>query len=730
MEAGPESSVVEVPRGFEDLCGQVLRERYAIDELVGSSPQRAVFGGSDRQGDGRRAVLVTVVRPTEPHDSPTLERFERRVAACGRVRHPVVITPTDHGELLDGKLYLVTDRPPGEPLDRLVTGSEQGRIAWAEARPLLLELVQGIGAAHARKVVHGALSPRCCWVELGAPTLRVIDFGANTSPSEAEGEQVSSRTTAVSHDAVYMAPEVAGGMLGDERADVYLVGLVAWFVLVGRPPFSGGNPFQLMTQHLSTPAPAMVSCGADVPEAVEAWVRSLLAKGAGARPASMAEVEQALLGLDEGGQVVGAPRAVEPVAARGRKGRARARQARASALLGDGGAQSREEAVRRLDGGVASVGRARRLPGQEIVDARVAAPRREAAASMAAAASMVAPTSTVPEPAPVVMPAAVVPEPAPVVVPAAVEPEPAPVVVPADVVPEPAPVVMPADVVPEPAPVVMPSASAGSTTFLSRNDMLDLHWQGRPPAGVEAAATRSQVLEVEATTMLSPDVFAEYVGAGSAPMELGPEDIEEYVAIASAPTELGPEDIEEYVEADSAPMSSRLPLPSPRLPSLEEATMMLRPEDIEEYVETGSVPSSGSPSTMLLTKDQLRALRAGFLVEPSTPSTDVGSVPPAGSQPTSAPVITGATQRVSPELIRALRSGALSGELHASGPNPLQSAEGRCEERTQYLSITRQDAQPALGAPAAHESTQALSPEEIAAFRQSFARPGSRAKEG
>jgi hypothetical protein len=359
----------ELPIGFEDLRGQVFQGRYELDELVRVSSRHVTYAGCEREAD--RGIVLDLLRPTPLHDRATLERFERRIAACGRVGHPVVHEPIASGELVDGKLYVVSKRPAGEPLDRYLHRHPPGRLHWADARPLLLELVRGLAGAHTRGVVHCALSPGCCWVDrpdFGQPSLRVLDLGLNTDPSSDEAGRVRSRTTPLGRDAVFAAPETAGGVLGDERSDVYLVGLVAWFMLVGRPPFQGTNPFQLVGMHLAAPVPAMQEAGAEVPPAVEAIVRHMLAKEPHQRPVGMTEIEQSILELDEDGRAVAA-RAVEQGEAKGRQGRARARQARAGKART--WESSREDAVEWLEGGAGKArGVGRRLPGQEIVDAR------------------------------------------------------------------------------------------------------------------------------------------------------------------------------------------------------------------------------------------------------------------------------------------------------------------------------------------------------------------------
>lgn len=373
----------ELPVGIDDLRGRELQGRFRIDELVHATPWRAGFAGWEH--DTKRAIVVEVVRPSQVHDQGTEQRFERRITACGRVRHPVIQGPIASGALPDGKLYVVSERPPGEPLDRHLQREPSGRLAWPDARALLLELVRGLGAAHARKVVHGSLSASCCWVDrpdFGTPVVRVLGTGASTSPAADDPELAHTRTTALAHDAVFMAPETAGCIFGDERSDVYLTGLLAWFMLVGRAPFQAPNSFKLAAMHLTAPVPSMRAAGVEVPAGVEELVASMLAKKPKQRIGGMAEVEEALLGLGGEGELRDARSAAVPEGAKGR-GRARARQA---------GGSSREEAMQRLSGRDGVVGQGRgavpRLPGQGIVDPRGAeewrrsGPTRQAVAAV------------------------------------------------------------------------------------------------------------------------------------------------------------------------------------------------------------------------------------------------------------------------------------------------------------------------------------------------------------
>lgn len=623
---------LELPAGFDDLRGQEFLSRYEIEDLLYASPRRVAYGG--REQEARRGIVLEVVRPSSLNDQATLERFERRIAACRRVRHAVIHDPIDAGELADGKLYVVSYRPFGEPLDRHLQRHPSGRLDWLEARPLLVELVSGLAAAHSRRVVHGSLSPSCCWVnrpDFGKPSLRVLGFGLNANPSSDDANATRSRTNVLSVDAVFMAPETAGAVFGDERSDVYMAGLVAWFMLVGRPPFQGSNPFQLATMHLTAPVPAMREAGAEVPADVEALVGAMLAKEPQQRP-TMAELESVMSGFEEGGEPDVDRSSVGPDTARGRRGRARARQA---------GASSRDEAVQRLtekDGSASRPFGVARLPGQEIVDARRAVePRRASAPSRQG-------------------------------------------VVPAT---------------PSPFGHLMHDSPPMAEAF-------------EVPSSEPSLSFDSRHATVDATQYLD----------GFTPIAAAPAQEEHTMLLAS--TDLAPP-----ASSPERDIEGTMVLQQPYESSHEGAVVL----PVHEHDREGTVmlPAvEARPGTVPFTAEQIRALRASARAEVTPPVV---------------PVVTGRTQRMSPEEIRALRMGALAGKSPAAPPTPVPPANG--VEETQILAVEghgaaepeesvdleldiEPDEEPDAGSELdlEEQSTNALSPAQIAALRRQYGNPG------
>ncbi|PWC66332.1 hypothetical protein TSH7_07060 [Azospirillum sp. TSH7] len=159
---------------------------------------------------------------------------------------PALIYPDDGGQPLSA-----LHRPP---LDQFLEVAAQAAGALAEA--------------HRRHLLHGALSPQAL-ILTPAGKVRLTGFQAG----QAEGE-TGRRPTA------YSAPETAGpeGQPGDERSDLYSLGIVLFGLLTGRLPLTGGSAAQWLHAHMAVRPPSPGSLRPDVPPMVDALILKLIAK--------------------------------------------------------------------------------------------------------------------------------------------------------------------------------------------------------------------------------------------------------------------------------------------------------------------------------------------------------------------------------------------------------------------------------------------------------------------
>ncbi len=156
-----------------------------------------------------------------------------------------------------------------------------GRVIY-----LFRQVCAGLAEAHALGLVHRDLKPANIFVSLRggeSDIAKVLDFGLVKLTQEPSSATLTGEMT-VSGTPMYMAPEqaVADRSL-DARADIYALGAMMYFVLTGRPPFTGDSPFALMMAHARDPVVPPSQVRPDVPEDLERVILRCLEKKPGDR---------------------------------------------------------------------------------------------------------------------------------------------------------------------------------------------------------------------------------------------------------------------------------------------------------------------------------------------------------------------------------------------------------------------------------------------------------------
>jgi serine/threonine-protein kinase len=236
-----------------------------------------------------RKVAVKVLHP-ELAAVVGGERFLREIAIAARLQHPHILPLHDSGDA-DGFLFYVMPYVEGESLrDRLVREAE---LPIPDAVRVLRDVADALSAAHAQGVIHRDIKPDN--ILLSGNHAIVTDFGVAKAVREAAaGREVTSDGVAMGTPA-YMAPEQgAADPQVDHRADIYSLGVVAYEMLTGQPPFTGMNAHGILLAHLAQ-RPATISDIRDtVPPALAALVMRCLEKKSADRFQSAAELLEQL----------------------------------------------------------------------------------------------------------------------------------------------------------------------------------------------------------------------------------------------------------------------------------------------------------------------------------------------------------------------------------------------------------------------------------------------------
>jgi serine/threonine-protein kinase len=262
------------------MVGDVLADRYELEELVGSGGMSSVYRAHDRVLERKVALKVLHQQLTSEEDC--VERFRREARMVAGLLHQNIVTVIDRGED-DGQPFIVFEFVAGENLKQLV--NREGPLPVDRALELGMQVARGLAFAHANGYVHRDVKPQNVLLN-GDGEAKVTDFGIARSLDVKHGV---TQTGTVLGTSDYIAPEQAQGQQVDEHTDVYSLGIVLYELLVGELPFSGDNFVAVAMQHINEPAPRVSDSRPDVPPRVDAAIARALEKRTDDRFATMAE---------------------------------------------------------------------------------------------------------------------------------------------------------------------------------------------------------------------------------------------------------------------------------------------------------------------------------------------------------------------------------------------------------------------------------------------------------
>ncbi|WP_433608290.1 protein kinase domain-containing protein [Dactylosporangium sp. CA-139114] len=246
--------------------GDVLGDRYRLDEFVASGGMGQVFRATDKTLG--RTVAVKVLLPGHGSNDEFGSRFRSEARIMASIGHPGVVGVYDYGETPEGTMFLVMAFVDGRPLGERIAA--EGTLSVGETLDVVAQAADALHAAHEMGIIHRDVKPGNLLVgENGAVTL--VDFGV------ARSAQVTAVTklNAVIGTALYMSPEQASGHPISPSADIYALGVVAYHCVTGAPPFTGNSPLEIAIKHLQDEPPPLP---ATLPPATRALIERAMAK--------------------------------------------------------------------------------------------------------------------------------------------------------------------------------------------------------------------------------------------------------------------------------------------------------------------------------------------------------------------------------------------------------------------------------------------------------------------
>lgn len=223
----------EMPR-----VGDVIAGKYRLEQVAGEGGMGVVYAAQHLVL--RQRVAVKVLLPDAATSELVIERFAREAQAAARIQSEHVARVMDAGSTDTGAPFLVMEYLEGCDLEELL--NVEGPLPLEDVADYLLQSLEALAHAHAGGLVHRDIKPANLFLACrpdGGNVIKMLDFGISKA-TQSTPEQKVLTGHAVLGSPVYMSPEQLRNAKDiDARADIWSLGVVAYELLVGKPPFDG-----------------------------------------------------------------------------------------------------------------------------------------------------------------------------------------------------------------------------------------------------------------------------------------------------------------------------------------------------------------------------------------------------------------------------------------------------------------------------------------------------------
>ena len=242
--------------------------KYEIISELGRGGMGVVYMGRDPETS--EDVAIKVLPAQMAMDPVFRQRFIREVRTLQRLEHPNIVRIYDSGHH-EGSLWYAMEFIEGTDLEREI--KEQKRLSPLRAASILLEATKALAYSHTQRVIHRDIKPANIMLASNG-AVKLADFGI----ARVTDATRMTATAGVLGTVEYMSPEQAGGVVVDERTDVYSLGVVFYVAVTGRLPISGKNPSEMLmrirTQQVDPPS----NWVPDLPRNVNELIMKMLEK--------------------------------------------------------------------------------------------------------------------------------------------------------------------------------------------------------------------------------------------------------------------------------------------------------------------------------------------------------------------------------------------------------------------------------------------------------------------
>ena len=248
--------------------GQIIKDRYEIEEVLGEGGIAFVYKAKDRQL--QRTVAIKTLKPNYVSQEKFVDRFRREAQTAANLNHPNIVQIFDWG--IEDEPYFVMEYIEGNTLTSIISSNRT--VGLNDILYIGSQVASGLKEAHKHGLVHRDIKPGNIMITPSGK-VKVTDFGIVSLQNE---ESDITKTGAVLGTASYISPEQAQGKAVSFESDLYSLGTVLYELITGKPPFSGDSPIATATKHLTDKPEKLSTYRKDIPKGLENAVLKLLEK--------------------------------------------------------------------------------------------------------------------------------------------------------------------------------------------------------------------------------------------------------------------------------------------------------------------------------------------------------------------------------------------------------------------------------------------------------------------
>jgi CRP-like cAMP-binding protein len=257
--------------------------RYTLTEKIGEGNMAKVFEGYDPMLE--RHVALKMLKYDLANDEDFLRRFDQEAKVIAKLNHPNIVNVYETVRQYSTS-FIVMERLRGKDLNQILR--EQGPLSVEHTREVLYQVICALEYAHTldgEGIIHRDIKPANIFID-DTWGVKLTDFGVAKPPTDV--------ITTLMGTPKYLAPEIIRGEPFDGGADIYAVGIMAFTMLTGKPPFSANSLNELLAMQVYESHPDIKSYRKDVDEDLTHFIDSALIKERSERISDWATIKDLL----------------------------------------------------------------------------------------------------------------------------------------------------------------------------------------------------------------------------------------------------------------------------------------------------------------------------------------------------------------------------------------------------------------------------------------------------